>query len=270
MLSARRRLADALGRSSAFWFANGKEPVVLDDDELQEPGFSGVVNSLFRHFAASKGAGLRWGEKSPMYLQHIDLLAASFPGAQFIHIYRDGRDVAQSFHRRYKKEPRWTIYRWKKILQMGRIQGQKLGVSRYMEVSYETLTSDPEANLRQICEFLHLPYHPILRKAASRRMDPDKRADFIVPNSEQWRSYFSDKELRELELIAGDTLSELGYTIATSAGSMDPSARRLLWWRLSDPVKLSWIQFRKRGLRFTPIFFKRALLAIRQGRANYY
>lgn len=273
-LSARRKLADSLGRSWAFWFANNRQEVILNDNELNQSGFSGVVDDIFKYFAASQGK-LRWGEKSPMYLQHIDILAAHFPNAQFIHIYRDGRDVAQSFHRRYKKEPRWTIYRWKKILKMGRIQGQKLDATRYMEVRYETLTMDPKSQLRRICDFLGLQYHQSLCKASFRHIASDKKIETIVPNSDKWLSYFSNKQLHELESIAGDFLAELGYSIVAVPGSTDPLQWHLYWWELNDRLYSTWNQFQKRGgilstLQYIPRFLRKALNAIKQRHTNLY
>jgi hypothetical protein len=268
-LSSRKKLADALGRSWSFWFVNDKKPKILDEKELTQPGFAGVVDSMFINFAASQGK-YRWGEKTPMYLQHIELLSTHFPCAQFIHIIRDGRDVAQSFQRRYKKEPCWTIYRWKKTTEMGRVQGKKLGDNRYMEIKYEELTNNPERILEQICNFLSLPYYASLCKNDSSQMDPDRRAGFIVPNSEKWRSYFSEKQIIKLEQIAGGFLTELGYITAFKGGSIDPSRMCLLRWMICDYLKMTWSLFQKRGIRFTPIFIRKAMRAIMQNRTNYY
>lgn len=273
-LHSRRKLADVLGKCWAFWFTNDRKEVILKDNELNQSGFSGVVDDMFKHFANSQGKS-RWCDKSPMYLQHIDILATNFPNAQFIHIYRDGRDVAQSFHRRYMKEPRWTIYRWKKILETGRIQGQKLDASRYMEVRYETLTTDSKNQLRIICDFLGLQYHPSLCKASFRHITSDEKVECIVPNSNKWRSYFSNKQLHELESIGGNFLVKLGYPVSTEPGSKDPVKLRLLWWELNDRLYSTWNQFKNRGgiilaLQFIPKFIRKALNAIKQRHTNLY
>lgn len=269
-LSSRRKLADALGKSWAFWFTNKRKPVILKDSELNQPGFSGVVDDIFMHFAKAEGK-FRWAEKTPMYLQHIEVLSQQFPDARFIHIYRDGRDVAQSFHRRYMKEPRWTIYRWKKILKMGRAQGQKLGSSRYLEVRYETLTNNPQHQIEMICDFLDLKYYPSLCQASFRHITSDNKIESILPNSKKWLSYFSTEQLKQLELIAGDFLEELGYPVNTVKGSVNPYKWQLIWWEINDRLISTRNQFNSRGgLRYIPRFTRKVVSALRQRRTNSY
>ena len=147
-IGARRRLADDIGRTKSFWQVNGKTPLVLADFQLDKPGFRGVIHAIFNELA-SREDKQRWGEKSPMNLQHITALAKVFPNAQFIHIIRDGREVAQSFHRRWRYYPQRTIYRWKKLVAMGREHGHRLGSERYLEVFYEKLTENPENEMRR-------------------------------------------------------------------------------------------------------------------------
>ena len=74
-----------------------------------------VLDAVFRYFALTHGK-IRWCEKTPQHVQHLQNLHAVFPGAKFIHIIRDGRDCAASFHRRWRRQPELTIYRWKKVI----------------------------------------------------------------------------------------------------------------------------------------------------------
>ena len=53
------------------------------------------INDLFMTYAKSKGKK-RWAEKTPDHSLNIPFLAELFPEAFFIHIVRDGRDVACS------------------------------------------------------------------------------------------------------------------------------------------------------------------------------
>ncbi len=83
-----------------------------------------------------------------MNIQFIEELSAAIPDAKFIHIYRDGRDVAQSNHRRWNKNPQWSMYRWAHVVQAGRQAGEGLDSDRYLELGYEAFTSEPELDHR--------------------------------------------------------------------------------------------------------------------------
>lgn len=266
-LSARRKLSDTLGKTFEFRRANHNEPLVLRDYELSEPGFGGVINGLIGHLAAKKGKR-RWGEKSPMYLQHISLLGEYFPNAQFLHIYRDGRDVAQSVHRRWKLDPRRTIYRWKNTLTSGFEQGKELGACRYMEISYEKLTQNPETEFKNICYFLDLKFHPNILKSSMRQMDPKIRAGTIIKNISKWKSYFSEKQISEMESIAGDLLIELGYEISALAGNRQPPKSQILMWLLHDRCQAMRYIIGKYGKTSIVDNFRRVNTLIRQSRTN--
>ena len=273
-LPARRKLADEIGRIDHFKIVNRHTPVVLSDRELIDPGISGVINSIFMHFASAAGK-LRWGEKTPMHIQHMTLLKKYFPQAKFLHIFRDGRDVAQSFNRRWKKNPYRTIYRWKEVVKRGRSQGKKLGVDRYMEVSYEKFTEDPERQLREICDFLNLSFHNSLCRTSGfmhskRQMDPAIRADSIIPNSGKWKNYFSDEQIAAMEKIAGDYLSILGYHVISIPGDENPEAWKLKLWHRAEYIAGSVQYFKRYGLKYAPMFWAKVFSTIKQNRTNYH
>ncbi len=47
---------------------------------------------------AQQGA-LRWAETTPAHVLHMQEIVAQIPGALFIHVIRDGRDVAASLEK---------------------------------------------------------------------------------------------------------------------------------------------------------------------------
>ncbi len=61
--------------------------------EATEPTFVGLYDVLHRRYAAESDKP-RWGEKSPRNCFWMDEIREGFPDAQFIHIIRDGRDMA--------------------------------------------------------------------------------------------------------------------------------------------------------------------------------
>ncbi len=271
-LSARRALAHALGRSKAFWQCNGNRSLLLSDEVLAPlSDFASVVDAMYDHFAQLEGKQ-RWGDKTPMYLQHIGLLARIFPDARFIHIYRDGRDSAQSFHRRWHQAPSRTIFRWKKAIALGREQGQRLGSERYFELSYEELTADPESWMRHICTFMGLDFHPEVLNSSMRYMDETARQAAqgrMVQNSSKWRTYFNSNQVDELEQIAGKMLADLGYTVRLQ-GDRDLSSIRLFWLRWKDWMNFSINHITHFGAKGLIPFFFRVRDALMQNKTNKY
>ena len=176
--------------------------------------------------------------------QHIDQLAEAFPTAKFVHIFRDGRDSAASFHRRYGYSPRITLERWKNIVRKARRDGETLGESRYLEISYEELTASPEAELRKICEFIGEPFVEGLLDPRIPKDSGLERKGF-QKNSERWKTHFSARELVRLERQAGKTLAEFGYPVSNVEGDQDlqPQLRSVLMWR--DRLAQTWREARR-------------------------
>ena len=98
----------------------------------------------------------RWAEKTPKNVlfaaRALDYLG---PGARFIHIVRDGRDVVTSRHRRAPDRYWVSPQRWVMDVEAGRaLEGRP----RVTTVRYEDLMTDLEGQLRNLCSFLDLPF----------------------------------------------------------------------------------------------------------------
>jgi len=265
----RRRLADHIGRAMPFWHANGKKPLVIDDEELASCDSLGdVLSRIYEHLANREGKP-RWADKSPMNVQHIGAIAGHLPTSKFIHIIRDGRDSAQSFHRRWRFDPRHTIWRWKCAVRDGRRQGNALGPSRYLEVRYEMLTEDPEGEMRRICRFVDLPFDSSILESSMPFMDrssPDAHIGRMVKNSEKWRTYFDVHTLTALEALAGKELSELGYSVK-QAGDLDLTASQRALLQLRDALARTRFFFREYGWLRGIARYPRYLSAARKQRS---
>ncbi|HWJ05608.1 MAG TPA: sulfotransferase [Steroidobacteraceae bacterium] len=224
----------------AFREANGRMPVPLPDDWNQQPRrLAAILDALFRQFAAREGKR-RWCEKTPQHVQHLLALAREFPQARFIHVIRDGRDCAVSFHRRWKRQPELTIFRWKKVVSMGREQGRRLGPARYLEVRYEDLTAQPEHSLRRICEFLDVPFDPRVLDSAQpylRLHGARRHKTGLQRNSNKWRGYFQPRTIERLERIAGRTLAHCGYATRAPDSDRDVSRWRRRYWSVAESLR---------------------------------
>jgi hypothetical protein len=184
---------------------------------------------------------LRQVDKTPRNAMIVPFLAEAFPDARFVHIIRDGRDVAYSWSRRpwlapegedigrhepggYRYGPFarfWveperidefeassTAHRcawgWRRHVASAREAGRSLLQHRYLEVRYEALVTDPAAVGRSILDFLAVP-------EASRTGAFDMLAGAHRETGGRWRDDLGPRELGQVDGEIGDLLAELGY-----------------------------------------------------------
>ena len=234
---------------------------------------AGLLDTLLQAFAQRSGKS-RWCEKSPQYAQHMLKLVELFPAARFVHVIRDGRDCASSFHRRWHRSPGLTITRWKQLVRIARAHSELLG-TRYMEVRYEDLTSAPELWMKRICAFLGLPFEPAVLQSSQPYLAVQRDGTAgLQPNSGGWQHYFSVRQSRRLERIAGRLLAQNGYTTTFPDADETPPAWRQFVWKVTDAIRQ---QLREIGRKLTGriarpwwSILSRPINAYRQNKENLY
>lgn len=183
-----------------------------------------ALRMIYRVHAAQAGK-TRFGEKTPAYVYNIPLIAAELEDARFIHIIRDGRNVALSFREADfgADDVAHSMLNWKLRVLDGHRDGMALGPDRYIEVVYEDLIAEPEKELRRLCEFLDLEYSDAMldyhRKRADRRAGLARGAD-RAPNlsrpptkTRDWRDQLTRAEHARLELLGAKPLRQWGYEL---------------------------------------------------------
>ena len=195
------------------------------------------IRRAFAAYAAREGKQ-RYGDKTPIHVLHVPLLAAGFPEARFVHVVRDGRDVASSYLEQ-SFGPRNVVeaaLRWKRAVRRGRRAGAVVGPARYLEVRYEALVAEPEAALRRVCDLVDLAfdqamlrYHEASRVASER---PHYRnvARPPTPGLRDWRREMTPADVAAFEAVAGRLLEELGYRRgAPRVGPADRARAAAAW-----------------------------------------
>ena len=221
----------------------------LTEDELLDrfraigsPDAGDAIRTFFEAYA-ERVRKPRWGDKTPRYVTRMRLIADALPEAHFVHVIRDGRDVALSVRDRTVKD--YTVervaQRWKEKVSKARRDAPLL--KHYMELRYEDLVLDPEGSLRKISEFVDLPYDDAMlryhekaerrlqemarelpeqggktRLSVERRMATHARTT-EPPDPERvtrWRKEMSADDRAAFESVAGDLLAELGYEVGTA------------------------------------------------------
>jgi hypothetical protein len=189
-----------------------------------DPSFPEAVQAIYRAYADARGKP-RFGDKTPSYMQELDLLERAFPGARYVHLIRDGRDAALSFVGLTRK-PTFNLARprgiggfavqWRREVEAARRFGRERLSGRYCELRYEDLVADPEAELRAIGDVLELQLDPAMLAyhedpEAGTLRDHPKLAHPPTPGLRSWREGMPPRQAELFEAIAGDLLAELGY-----------------------------------------------------------
>jgi hypothetical protein len=199
----------------------GVDPEDVRARLTERPSFAEAVQSIYQLYAESRSKP-RFGDKTPLYMQHLDVLERAFPDARYVHIVRDGRDAALSMIA-MKRKPRFNLARprglgdfacaWRREVRAARRFGR---THPYLELRYEDLVAEPESRLREVCAFLGLEYEPGMLEY-HRREDPSLYADHPrlaqppVRDARSWRKEMPPAEAELFEALAGDLLAELGY-----------------------------------------------------------
>ena len=122
------------------------------------------LRAFYGLYAEARGKP-RWGDKTPGYVKRMRPIGGVLAEARFVHLIRDGRDVALSRRKRGMGEGK-PIGRDRRALAAAdraraasrpkRLRG------RYLELRYEDLVADPEPALRRVCELIELDYDPAM------------------------------------------------------------------------------------------------------------
>lgn len=202
----------------------------------------GLDATEFRHLAANlRGARLRdlvemvyrrhmevegkrrWGDKTPAYIEIVPALAAMFADAKFIHLIRDGRDVAKSFQRQGWHGPWMHGYarEWLRALDLDLKLGRTLLSERILRVRYEDLVLHPEATLSMICAFIDERFEEQMLlwrgKVAGAISDRDGglhaslSREMHPSDVSRWEREMTSREVFVAEAFMGTQLSRCGY-----------------------------------------------------------
>ncbi len=192
-----------------------------------DPDLPARVRAAFQAHVGSRAVG-RWGWKLPETANVMPVISRLFPDAHYIHLVRDGRDVAFSPFVA-PKAPFWRkIYfnsdtitswrglamtqrayrarghlfnaaRWVNSVTLGRAYGAMMG-ERYLEISYEAVVANPDAALAQLAAFLGI----------DAPLAPFERDEVRTHSVGKWR-HAPPHAVAEVRPILEPTLAAFGY-----------------------------------------------------------
>lgn len=185
----------------------------FDRDEIYR-SFGAALAKLFGERPAASGKAI-WVEKTPRNALHVDTLLRMLPQARFVHVVRDGRDVAVSMTK-IEAAPK-TVPECARLW-AGYVSAGRTACRRHpqctIEIRYEDLVTAPGKAMDALCAFLGIE-----PTAAMLDLDTLKVSLFeenwgpqAAPTTPlgRWRRH-ADFPKTSFKEVAGQLLIELGY-----------------------------------------------------------
>jgi hypothetical protein len=200
---------------------------------------------------ARKQGVRRWADCTPDHLLYMEEIKRQIPDALFIHIIRDGRDVALSYVQQMWSHPLpWDQDEhlgiaglfWEWAVRKGREQGRRLGAD-YQEVRFEDLIVNPQETLSQLGEFIDhdLDYDRIQHAGIGSVSQPNssfaEESDGRFNPVGRWKAKMSASQVATFEQLVGGFLRELGYGLFSDTkrgGSLRAARLRTTYLTMFD------------------------------------
>ncbi len=223
----RRKLLNCWLRSQQFR-RSGLGARVVEERVMTSARNGGQFLTIVMDEMARAGGFSRWAVWGPTNLLHMPSIKRQIPNALFIHVIRDGRDVACALDRKrfirsfpFKTSDRLlasALY-WMWSTRKGRRYGSELHQD-YLEVRFEELVQQPAAALARISAFIlqKLDHDEICRAAIGTLRIPNSsfseelQLGSFSPVGRSAR-LLSRERLGWLEELTGDLLTELDYPL---------------------------------------------------------
>jgi protein-tyrosine sulfotransferase len=223
----RRRAIDPDALADRFGLARGAVRAI-DDTAVSRPAFI----EAFATLCLQEAGKARWAEKTPRNISRIGAIFRFFPAAHFVHVLRDGRDVACSL----RTHPRHEVVdgrlvpldTWKPLAACARRWRDDIECSRpwwsdprFHTLRYEDLVRDPGSVLRRLMIFLGEPWADVMlayagdgpssRDVTRFAQSPEAIGAVSAASIGRWQRDFNANDRRTFKRIAGPLLIELGY-----------------------------------------------------------
>ncbi len=200
-------------------------PVLFSDDEFEQLMRS-VVDDVYSRVLARRPGASHLLDKHPNYSNHLPLIHRLLPQSRFVHIIRDGREVAVSMMSAAKRvghspgEIRGAAQEWVRCITNARAYGSTLGRGQYLEVRYEDLMAGTAAQVQRVFAFCELEATPAFVEQIAAKNNINVRqvsgGDSSLNKLRStpgaiWKQKLATAERYAFDRIGGGLLRELGY-----------------------------------------------------------
>lgn len=242
-LENRKKIVATWIRSKGFR-RSGLDPVQFAAKVMNECRTGGDFIRITMDEIARQQGVTRWAVYDPDNVVYVPRIKKDIPEALFIHIVRDGRDIALSLRKMggFKPVP-WDLGRrsllatalyWEWMVRNGRRNGRSIPAD-YIEVRYEDLVCQPRPTLQTLSQFLDhdLNIDRIQNVSLGRlKISNSSFLDECCHHNpiNRWKNRLSQSEISSLEKLVGGLLEELGYDLSTAEEQREPGFREK-WMR---------------------------------------
>ena len=236
----RKKLLETWLRSKGFR-RTGLDSDALSSRILENCRSGGDFIRIVMDAVAESQGVPRWAAYDPDNVLHMERLKGSIPNALFLHIIRDGRDIALSLKKMGGFSPLpWdrtetkslvaTALYWEWMVRNGREHGKHFPAD-YMEIHYEDLTTNPREVLQKLGRFLdHDLDYDRIQKAGLGRLSETNSSFREEAGKEKinplgrWKERLSRTDVAAIESAVGKCLEETGYALSLPEVERRPGA----------------------------------------------
>jgi hypothetical protein len=166
-----------------------------------------------------------WFNKSMMNVYFIEYFERNGFKPYYIHLIRDGRDVALSFRKTIvgEKHMYHLAKQWLEDQELSNYYTRKFGATRAIRVKYEDLLHQPQQEIQRICRFIGLEYSNNILKfyeskdskitAESGQMWHNLSKPLMKNNFNKYKKELQPEDIDIFEKVAGKLLTEYGYEL---------------------------------------------------------
>ncbi|HUK95653.1 MAG TPA: sulfotransferase [Gaiellaceae bacterium] len=176
-----------------------------------------------------------WGEKTPRHVYRIDAVLGAFPNAKVVCLVRDPRAVVASYRDWHRAAERRGVVEseqlsadrertrrsfnvvlmsllWRAVVRASYTALETHGVERVRIQRFERLAQQPEAEVRDLCAWLGLPFEPALLEIPVVNSSYATQGEGISTEPlDRWRERLPDADVGVVQACCGSLMDELGY-----------------------------------------------------------
>jgi hypothetical protein len=183
------------------------------------------------------------GDSSPQDVLYLPTILEWFPDARVVLLVRDPRGFLcsyKNYHRRgvasYRERynPITNSVLWRSYMRAGLAARSRPGGEAVHLLHYERLVTDPEGEVRRLCEHVGVEFKPEMLEVGRANSsfvptgETTARKGIHTGSRERWKTELTPTELWVGERIFGGVMRELGYEPVAGRGPFPPSPWELM------------------------------------------